>query len=129
MNSLANLNVLLVDDIPAVRDILSQMLFNLGVGGRIDEAGDGQEAWDLLQNHTYDVVICDIYMPRVDGLELRQRIRTSPHYKNLPFLLITGEVPEGKMDCATATNADGYLHKPFQSTLLKNRLLKVLGKV
>ena len=67
---LAPLNFLVVDDMPAIRRMLKQMLLLVGVTGRIGEAGDGVEAWDLLKDVPYDVVICDINMPRMNGLEL-----------------------------------------------------------
>lgn len=128
MISLSNLKVLVVDDIPAVRNILIQMLVNLKLGGQFDEAGDGEEAWVLLQQQAYDLVICDVSMPRVDGLELRRRLRASPRHKNLPFLLITGEVSDEQENACKANSLDGYLHKPFRSAKLKERLLKILGK-
>jgi two-component system cell cycle response regulator len=122
------LNVLVVDDISAVRQILAQILQGLGVGGRIDMAGDGLEAWEMMQTCNYDVVICDIRMPRMNGLELRKLLRATPRFAELPFLMITGEVSEDMMALAVESERDGYLLKPFPSAVLEKRLLQLLGR-
>lgn len=123
-----NLNVLVVDDISAVRNIMAQILRNLGVGGRIDLAADGLEAWEMVQNCDYDLLICDIRMPRMNGLELKKLLRATPRFAELPFLMITGEVSEDMMALAVESRWDGYLLKPFPSAVLEKRLLKLLGK-
>jgi CheY-like chemotaxis protein len=125
---LRNISVLLVDDISAVRNILAQILRNLGLEGRIDAAGDGLEAWEMMQNCKYDVVICDIRMPRMNGLELKRLLRATPRFAELPFLMITGEVSEEMMALAVESKWDGYLLKPFPSAVLAKLLLKLLGK-
>lgn len=122
------LNILVVDDISGVRNIMAQILRNLGVGGRIDLAADGLEAWEMVQAHEYDLVICDIRMPRMNGLELKGLLRSNPRFTELPFLMITGEVSEETMTQAVESKWDGYLLKPFPSKVLEKRLLKLLGK-
>ena len=72
------LNVLVVDDMPAIRRMLRQMLQHLGVKGDIREAGDGQEAWEVLQERPFDLVVCDINMPRMNGLDLLRHLRATP---------------------------------------------------
>ena len=125
---LKKIDVLVVDDISAVRNIMNQILRNLGVGGRIDEAADGLEAWEIMQKCNYDVVICDIRMPRMNGLELKERLRAHPKFGELPFLMITGEVSEEMMESAVKCKWDGYLLKPFPSAVLEKCLLKLLAK-
>ena len=125
---LKKIDVLVVDDISAVRNILTQILRNLVVGGRIDVAADGLEAWEMMQHSNYDVIICDIRMPRMNGLELKERLRAHPRFAELPFLMITGEVSEDMMAKAVESKWDGYLLKPFASAVLENCLLKLLEK-
>jgi len=125
---LRKLDVLVVDDISAVRNILAQILRNLGVEGRIDAAADGLEAWEMMQASQYDVVICDIRMPRMNGLELKRLLRATPRFAEMPFLMITGEVSEEMMALAVESKRDGYLLKPFPSAVLAKLLLKLLGK-
>ena len=125
---LRTLKVLVVDDITPVRNILCQVIRTLGVEGRIDGAGDGLEAWELVQARDYDLIVCDIRMPRMNGLELKKRLRTTPGLAYLPFLMITGEVSEEMMASAVEGDLDGYLLKPFPSAALKKRILQLLGQ-
>ena len=122
------LNVLVVDDTSAVRHILCQVLRGLGIEGRIDGAADGLEAWEMIHTWDYDLVICDIRMPRMNGLELKRLLRTTPRFAAKPFLMITGEVSEEMMASAVESELDGYLLKPFPSAVLKKRLLQLLRK-
>ena len=124
----APLNVLVVDDMPGIRRMLKQMLMLLGVNGRIGEAGDGLEAWDILRDISYDVVICDINMPRMDGLELLRTMRANPRFETTPFLMITGEVSEEVVAVAAESEVDSYLLKPFQAAALETRLLEIIRK-
>ena len=124
---LKSLNVLVVDDIFAVRNIFLEILRELGVGGRVDTAGDGLEAWAMMQINDYDVVISDIRMPVMSGLELRKLIRATPRFARLPFLIITGEVSEDTMKRAMESDRDGYLLKPFPIAVLEKRILQILG--
>ncbi len=124
---LRKLDILVVDDISAVRNILAQILRNLGVEGRIDTAGDGLEAWEKMQTCKYDAVICDIRMPRMNGLELKRLLRATPRFAEMPFLMITGEVSEAMMALAVESPWDGYLLKPFPSPVLAKLLLRLLG--
>jgi CheY-like chemotaxis protein len=123
---LKSLNVLVVDDISLIRNVLCQIIMGLGVEGRIDRAGDGQEAWEMVQTHDYDIVVCDIRMPRMNGLELKKLLRTSPRFATMPFLMITGEVSEEMMALAVESQWDGYLLKPFPTAKLRKRLLKLV---
>ncbi len=125
---LRKLDILVVDDISAVRNILAQILRNLGVEGRIDTAGDGLEAWEKMQTCKYDAVICDIRMPRMNGLELKRLLRATPRFAEMPFLMITGEVSEAMMALAVESEWDGYLLKPFPSAVLAKMLLRLLGQ-
>ena len=125
---LKSLNILVVDDIAAVRNVLTEILRQLGVGGRVDTAEDGLKAWLMMQARNYDVVISDILMPRMNGLELRKLVRATPRFSKLPFLIITGEISEQMIARALESEKDGYLLKPFPSALLEKRILQLLGK-
>jgi len=127
-NLFGPLNVLVVDDMPAIRRMLKQMLLLLGVNGRIGEANDGVEAWDILQHIPYDLVICDINMPRMNGLELLRVMRANPRYETTPFLMITGEVSDDVVAVAAESEVDSYLLKPFQAAALESRILEIIRK-
>jgi len=120
------LNVLVVDDMPAIRRMLYQMLQLLGVQGDILEAGDGQEAWEVLQERPFDLVVCDINMPRMNGLDLLRLLRASPHYQTTPFLMISGEVSEDIVAASAESEVDGYLLKPFKIDSLEEHLRAII---
>ncbi len=122
----APLHVLVVDDMPAIRTMLRQMLLALGVRRQIDESGDGLQAWRALQAISYDLVICDINMPHMNGLELLRRLRADPRHQKTPFLMITGEVTEDIVAAAAESEVDGYLLKPFRINALESRLRTII---
>ena len=124
----APLNVLVVDDMPGIRRMLRQMLLMLGVNGRIGEANDGVEAWEILRDIPYDMVICDINMPRMNGVELLRVMRANPRYETTPFLMITEEVSEEVVAVAAESEVDSYLLKPFQVAALESRMLEIIKK-
>jgi two-component system chemotaxis response regulator CheY len=123
---LKNLNILIVDDILEVRKIFIEIFRELGVEGHIDTAGNGLEAWKMMQINNYDVVISDILMPVMTGLELRKLIRSTPKFARLPFLIVSGEVSEDKVDCLIESDRDSYLLKPFSVAVLEKRILQLL---
>jgi two-component system chemotaxis response regulator CheY len=120
------LNVLIVDDMPTIRRMVRHMLLLLGVKGDIQEAGDGQEAWDVLQVRSFDLVVCDINMPRMNGLELLRCLRAAPRYHTTPFLMISGEVSEDFVAASAESEVDGYLLKPFKIDSLEGRLRAII---
>ncbi len=120
------LNVLVVDDMPTVRRMLRQMLQHLGVKGDIQEAGDGQEAWEALQERPFDLVVCDINMPRMSGLDLLRHLRATPQYQTTLFLMISGEVSEDIVAASAESEVDGYLLKPFKIDSLEGRLRAII---
>lgn len=124
----SSINVLVVDDMPAIRQMLKRMLLKLGIQGKIREAADGVEAWEALQQETFDLVVCDINMPRLNGLELLRRLRAHPRYETTPFLMITGEVSEDIVAASAESEVDGYLLKPFRLEALINRLQAIISR-
>jgi two-component system, chemotaxis family, chemotaxis protein CheY len=122
------LNVLVVDDMPTIRRMLRQMLQHLGVKGDIQEAGDGQENWEALQERPFDLVVFDINMPRMSGLDLLRHLRATPQYQTTPFLMISGEVSEDIVAASAESEVDDYLLKPFKIDSLEGRLRSIIVK-
>lgn len=106
--------------------MLVLMLRHLGVKGLIREAGDGREALERLEEQPFDLVICDINMPRMNGLELLHRLKASPRLETTPILLITGEVSQEIAAQAALREVDSYLPKPFQVKTLEIHLRQIL---
>jgi two-component system chemotaxis response regulator CheY len=122
----APLSVLVVDDMPTIRRMLRQMLRFLGVGGDIREAADGLEAWELLCQQPADLVVCDINMPRMNGLELLRLLRSTPRFETTPFLMVTGEVSEDIVAASAENEVDAYILKPFKVESLAQRLRTII---
>lgn len=101
--------ILVVEDSEITRDLVTGILDNHDYHFIVAE--DGQMGWELLQDHAVDLVLTDIQMPRMDGLELLRRIRASQKYADLPVVILTtlGD-PEDKAR-ALGLGADGYLVK------------------
>ncbi|PUE09275.1 hypothetical protein B9Z51_10280 [Limnohabitans sp. T6-5] len=106
------IRVLLVDDNASIRDILTQLLTLAGVDA--DTAANGREAMAKIQSSPYALVLMDMQMPLMDGLEATRQIRQDPQYRDLPIVALTaGGFDEDRERCMAAGMND-YLSKPFE---------------
>jgi len=120
-------DVLVVDDSAAIRKILQRVLRQTGMAiNTIHEAGDGQEALDLLRSRVVDLVLTNINMPRMDGLELLAAIKKSSDLAAVPVVMITTEGGETKVAEAVRLGAAGYVRKPFTTEQVKEKLTGIL---
>lgn len=118
--------VLVVEDSEITRDLVTGILRSHGYGYVVAE--DGYRGWQILQDRAVDMVVTDVQMPRMDGLELLQRIRASDQLGDLPVVILTtlGD-PEDK-ERAMELGADGYLVKlNFQESDLVGMVRRYLG--
>ena len=106
--------VLLVDDERQLSDLIRDFLRDAGYV--VEQAWDGVEAMGYLETKTYDLLILDIRMPRKDGLEVLEELRSFT--TGLPILIITGLASNEEIDQAAAFGAERFLRKPFQLTEL-----------
>lgn len=128
MTAAAPLDVLIVDDSAAIRKILQRVLRQTELNlGEIAEAGDGAEALEILGNRTFGLILSDINMPRMDGLQLLARIREVDHLKHVPVIMITTEGGQGKVMEAVQLGATGYVRKPFTADQIKEKLAGVIS--
>ncbi len=112
--------ILIADDDPSVREILRMMLEEDGY--EVLEAVDGQEAWEKLKAQGADMGIFDLNMPRLDGLQLTQRIREDSQYSELPILMLTVRALVIEQIRGYNRGADEYVTKPFEREVLLARL-------
>ena len=123
-------DVLVVDDSAAIRKILQRVLRQTGMAiGEIHEAGDGQEALALLDQHRVQLVLTDINMPKMDGLQLLASLKNSPQWSKVPVVMITTEGGEAKVSEAVRLGAAGYVRKPFTADQIKEKLTGILEPV
>lgn len=120
-------DVLVVDDSAAIRKILQRVLRQTGMAIRtIHEAGDGQEALALLATNRVDLVLSDINMPNMDGLQLLKSLKEAEEWRNVPVVMITTEGGETKVAEAVKLGAAGYVRKPFTADQIKEKLAGIL---
>ena len=111
------MKILIVEDEDMIREGISDYLSDCGY--ETIEAGDGEEALEQFFNHKVDLILLDIQMPKLNGLEVLSEIRKS---SQVPVLMLTAFQDEEYKMSAFAALADGYLEKPFSLSLLKVRV-------
>jgi two-component system OmpR family response regulator len=118
--------ILVVDDDNQVRRSVQRVLEH--AGHTVRTAGNGQEGLDALQQERPDLVVLDIIMPEMDGLEVCRRIRADPFFARLPILFLTAR--SRPMDAAEALDAGGddFLTKPFEVVELPARIRALLRR-
>jgi two-component system chemotaxis response regulator CheY len=116
--------VLTVDDASTMRKMVSFTL--RGAGHDVLEAADGADALAVLRTRAADLIITDINMPNMDGIELTRRLRASTSYSRTPILLLTTESDPGKKAEGRAAGATGWIVKPFNQAQLLAIVAKVL---
>jgi len=123
-------DVLVVDDSAAIRKILQRVLRQTGMAiGAIHEAGDGQEALSVIEQHPVNLVLTDINMPKMDGLQLLACLKSAPQWRTVPVVMITTEGGEAKVSEAVKLGAAGYVRKPFTADQIKEKLTGILEPV
>ncbi len=115
--------ILTVDDASTIRKMVSYTLKEKG--HEVLEAADGSQALDVLQSNNIDLILSDINMPVMDGLEMTRQIRSQPSRQSLPIILLTTESEPQKKAEGRAAGATGWIVKPFNPT----QLLAIVDKV
>ena len=122
-----DLNVLIVDDSSAIRKILVRVLSQTDLPiKRVHEASDGAEALKIVEGNDVSLILSDINMPNVDGLELLQKLSLTPKWKDLSVIMITTEGSQAKVLEAVQLGAKGYVRKPFTADQIKEKVLACL---
>lgn len=117
------MNILIVDDKASVRSAMAGILRNFGLT-RITQAVDGEAAWDLLNTDetAFDLVISDLEMPGMTGMELLRAVRGSHRFSRLPFIMST-TVSDRKVILETMRlGVQAYIVKPFDSPTIELKL-------
>ena len=108
--------ILVVDDSGTVRQQVSMALKQAGFA--IVEAADGQEALAALEANRIDMVVCDVNMPVLNGLEMVEKVKLQPEHKALPILMLTTEGQPSMIKRAKQAGAVGWIVKPFDASQL-----------
>ena len=117
------LDVLIVDESAAIRKILRRVLLQADVAlGKVMEAGDGIEALEILKSNKVGLILSDVKMPKMDGLQLLGRVKSDPDYRDIPMVMVTAEGSQAKVMEAVTLGAAGYIRKPFTAEQIKEKL-------
>jgi two-component system, chemotaxis family, chemotaxis protein CheY len=117
------LDVLIVDDSAAIRKILQRVLRQTDLPiGTIFEAGDGREALESLKTNGVGLILSDINMPNMDGLELLSQLKASETWMKVPVVMVSTEGSQAKVLEAVEKGAVGYVRKPFTAEQIKEKL-------
>ncbi len=117
--------IAIIDDDPVTRAMLAKILDRIDL--KIIQACDGREGWEMIQREVPDLVISDMLIPRIDGLELCRKIKTDPVLKLVKVILISA-VYKGIHHRAEIREckADDFIEKPIQAKILREKLDRLL---
>ncbi len=118
--------ILVTEDSSTMRSLLVSTIESLE-GYQIVEAASGFEALRLLPRENVDLIITDINMPDINGLELISYVRNNPNYRDIPLFIISTESSEKDMEKGLALGANEYLVKPFNPLRLQELISKYIG--
>jgi two-component system chemotaxis response regulator CheY len=105
--------VLVVEDSATMRSLIASTLEEMGAPLKITEAPSGFEALRLLPRESYDLIVTDINMPDINGLELVSFVKGNPAYSSIPLIIISTESSDRDREKGLRLGADAYLVKPF----------------
>jgi two-component system chemotaxis response regulator CheY len=124
---MSEIAALIVDDSSVMRKIVERALRQAGLSlSKVHEASSGVEALDLLKNERVDLILSDINMPMMDGLEFLRQLRAQQLAPDVPVVMITTESSEEHVKEAIIAGAQGYIRKPFTAEQVKDRVLPLL---
>ncbi|MFZ5872281.1 MAG: response regulator transcription factor [Actinomycetota bacterium] len=126
MSSGQGSRVLVADDDRDIRDLI---VFKLQQAGFVvDSAGDGLEALDLARSTRPDLLLLDVMMPGLSGVDVTRELRADPATARTPVILLTARAQEADVETGFATGADDYVVKPFSPRELLSRVQAVLTR-
>ncbi len=121
------LDVMIVDDSAAIRKILRRVLTQAEVPvGEVYEANDGVEALSTLQKSPVNLILSDVNMPNMDGIELLSKVKADEKLKSVPMIMITTEGSQARVMQALELGAAGYVKKPFTAEQIKEKLTGII---
>lgn len=123
LNGKTKMKVLIVEDNDNLREFLSSAM---GAEFQIILSKDGLEAWKLIQRDSPDIVVSDIMMPKMDGFELCSKLKSTYETSHIPIILLTSLAGKAQQLKGLGLGADDYLTKPFDVTLLQQRVKSII---
>ena len=125
MSTASEPRILVVDDFSTMRRVIRSQLRQMGFAN-VEEAEDGVAALAKMKSQPFDLVICDIGMPIMSGIDLLKTARIDAPLRHVPMLMVTAEARKDDIVQAVHCGAAGYLVKPFTLAALQERVNKAL---
>jgi CheY-like chemotaxis protein len=119
--------ILVVDDDPANRELLARRLARSGYSSAVVESGEA--ALDMLAERRFDLILLDLMMPGLSGLETLERLKASPRLRTIPVIMLSAADDVNTMVDCILQGAEDYIFKPFNPILLQARISACLEKV
>lgn len=119
--------ILVIEDNPTNLDLMLYLLRALGY--EVDSAVDGIAGLELAKKTSYDLVLTDMLMPRMDGYEFARRFKTDPALAPVPLIAVTALAMAGDRERIVASGFDDYISKPIDPQSLAGRIKAILAKV
>ena len=120
-----DISVLVVDDSPTSIKYISKILNDVGIDN-ITQACDGKQGFKLIQEHYFDLIVTDLNMPEMNGLQLINSIRSESDQKAIPILMVTSEQNESRLAAVKQAGVSAVLDKPFESNSIRNLIIQLL---
>ena len=125
---MTEIRTLIVDDSSVMRKIVERSLRQAGLDPLVVfEAGSGTDGLELLKTQQVELILSDINMPSMDGLEFLRQLRAQNLAPGVPVVMITTESSEEHVKQAILSGAQGYIRKPFTAEQVKERVLPLLN--
>lgn len=121
-------HILIVEDSPTMRSLLSTSLEELDGQIKITQVASGFEALRYLPREQYDLIVTDINMPDINGLELVSFVKSNASYRDIPLIIVSTESSERDRDKGLELGADAYLVKPFEPDALRDLVRELLDR-
>ncbi len=120
-------NVLIVDDSQTMRKVIRKTVSISGFEiGECWEAGNGKEALEILRSCWVDLILTDLNMPEMNGLEMMKELAKDEIYRRIPVVLITTEGSESRIGEAYSLGIKGYIQKPFYPEMIRDVLSQIM---
>ncbi|MBN2329095.1 MAG: response regulator [Candidatus Omnitrophica bacterium] len=122
-------NILIVDDSKIVHAMLTQALEMTDIElGEIFHAMNGREGLDLLRRHSVDLVLSDIHMPEMDGVEMVEQVRLDESLRSIPIVVISSEGSRKRMEQLRENGVQYFIRKPFTPEKINESIRQAMGE-
>ncbi len=121
-------SILVVEDSATMRSLITSTLEEIDDAVKITEAASGFEALRLLPRAAFDLIITDINMPDVNGLELVSFVKNDPAYRSIPLIIVSTEGSERDREKGLGLGADAYVVKPFEPEDIRQLALDLMSR-